>query len=368
MKKKDYYEILNVSKDASDVDIKKAYRKLVLEFHPDKRPGDKEAEEKIKEINEAYSVLGNAEKKAQYDKYGHGFERMNSSYDDLFGSTTIFEDLIGDVFSDFFGTRGASNKRVRGRDVETVLELEFEEAVLGTEKEIPIERIGLCDVCSGTGAKPGTKPITCRTCGGRGQINYRQGFLTVTRTCNVCNGAGYEIIDKCRNCGGTGRIRRQDKIKINIPAGVDNESVLRIQGKGSEGYNGGASGDLHIIIKVKDHQVFKRDGHDIILDTNISFTQAVLGDTIKIPTLYGEEELKITPGTNSGQSFILKHKGVTSPYDRRKGDQVVKVHIEVPKYVTERQKELLKEFDEILKENKQNNAKGIFDKVKDLFQ
>ncbi len=366
--KRNYYEILGVPRDAADADIKKAYRKLALQYHPDRTNGDKTSEEKFKEINEAYSVLGNPDKRSSYDMYGDNFERIGTGHEDIFGGS-IFEDLIGDVFSDFFGGRRSSrNRKVRGKDVEAVLELEFEQAVMGIEKEFNIKRTGVCDACSGTGAKPGTKPNTCRTCGGAGQVNYRQGFLTVTKTCRVCNGSGYEIPDKCRDCSGTGRVLKEETIKVHIPPGVDNDSVLRIQGKGSEGYNGGPAGDLHVIIKVKDHPVFKRDGQDIIVDIFISYAQAILGDAIKVHTLYGEEELKIPAGTDSGEVFVLKHKGVSSPYDKRKGDQIIRIHIEVPKHITDRQKELLKEFDEISRIYSKNNSKGVFDKVKDLFQ
>lgn len=371
--KRDYYEVLGVSKNASDMEIKKAYRKLALEHHPDRKQGDKASEEKFKEINEAYSVLSNSDKRSQYDMFGHNFERMGATQEDIFGTqgggSSIFEDLMGDVFSDFFGGRRTSkNRRVRGKDIEAVLELEFEEAVLGIDKEFTIKRTGLCSNCGGTGAKPGTKPSTCRACGGSGQMHYRQGFLTVTKTCHVCNGSGYEIQDKCSDCNGTGRTLKEEDISIHVPPGVDNDSVLRIQGKGSEGYNGGPAGDLHVIIKVRDHSVFKREDQNIIVDVYISYAQAVLGDTIKVPTLYGEEEVRVPDGTDSGKEFILKHKGVSSPYDRRKGDQIVRIHIEVPKHITERQKELLKEFDEISKYESKNASKGIFNKVKDLFQ
>ncbi len=366
--KKDYYQIIGVPRNASEAEIKKAYRRLALQYHPDRTHGNKAAEEKFKEINEAYSVLGNSEKRSQYDMFGHNFERMGTGQEDIFG-TSVFEDLIGDVFSDFFGGRRSTrNRRARGKDLEAVLELEFEEAVMGVEKEFSVRRARICDACSGTGAESGSRPTVCRSCGGSGQINYRQGFLTVTRTCHVCNGSGYEIQDKCKYCSGTGRILKEEIIKIHVPSGVDNDSVLRIQGKGSEGYNGGPSGDLHIIIKVKEHSVFRREEHNIIVDVFVSYTQAVLGDTIKVPTLYGDEDLKIPAGTNSGKTFVLKHKGISSPYERRKGDQIVTVHIKVPRHVTEKQRELLKEFDEISKSYSGNTSKGIFDKVKDLFQ
>lgn len=368
MNKRDYYEVLGISRDATEADIKRAYRKLALQYHPDRTNGDKTSEEKFKEINEAYSVLSNQEKRSQYDTYGHNFERMGMGHEDIFGSS-VFEDLIGDVFSDFFGGRRSSRgRKFRGKDIEAELVLDFEEAVRGVDKEFSIKRTIACTSCSGTGAKPGTKPVTCRACHGSGQVNYRQGFLTVTKTCHVCNGSGYEIIDKCRDCNGTGRILKEEKIKIHVPPGVDTNSVLRIQGKGSEGYNNGPSGDLHVVIKVREHQFFKRDDQNIIVDMYISYAQAVLGDTIKIPTLYGDEELKIPAGTDSGETFILKHKGISSPYDSRKGDQIVRVHIEVPKHVSDRQKEILKEFDEIAQTHPRTGARGLFEKVKDLFQ
>ncbi len=369
MNKRDYYEILGVPRDATDADIKKAYRRLALQHHPDRTNGDKGSEEKFKEINEAYSVLSNQEKRSQYDTYGHNFERMGGmGHEDIFGST-VFEDLIGDVFSDFFGGRRSSRSRkFRGKDIEAELDLTFEEAVMGADKEFTIKRTVACTQCSGTGARPGTKPSVCRACHGSGQMNYRQGFLTVSKTCHVCNGSGYEIIDKCKECNGTGRVLKDEKIKLHVPSGVDTDSVLRIQGKGSEGYNGGPAGDLHVVTKVKEHALFKREEQNIILDMFISYAQAVLGDTIKVPTLYGDEELKIPVGTNSGETFVLKHKGIGNPYDSRKGDQIVRVHIEVPKHISDRQKEILKEFDEITKAYIRTGSKGLFDKVKDLFQ
>ncbi len=368
MNKRDYYEVLGVSRDATEADIKRAYRKLALQYHPDRTNGDKTSEEKFKEINEAYSILSNQEKRSQYDMYGHNFERMGMGHDDIFGSS-VFEDLIGDVFSDFFGGRRSSKgRKFRGKDIEAELMLDFEEAVRGTDKEFTIKRTVACDQCSGTGAKPGTKPVTCRACHGSGQVNYRQGFLTVTKTCHVCNGSGFEIIDKCRDCSGTGRVVKEEKIKIHVPPGVDTDSVLRIQGKGSEGFNSGPSGDLHVVIKVRDHPLFKREDQNIILDMYISYAQAVLGDGIKVPTLYGDEELRIPAGTDSGETFILKHKGIGSPYDSRKGDQIVRVHIEVPKHISDRQKEILKEFDEIAQAHSKTGARGLFEKVKDLFQ
>ncbi len=369
---RDYYEVLGVPKGATEAEIKKAYRKLALEHHPDRTQGDKVSEEKFKEINEAYSVLGNPEKRSQYDMFGHNFERMGINQDDIFGAqgtASIFDDLMGDVFSDFFGgRRNSRNRKVRGKDVESILELAFEEAVLGTDKEFTIKRTGVCSVCGGTGAKQGTKPTPCRTCDGSGQVYYRQGFLTVTKTCHACGGSGLEIQDKCRDCSGTGRVLKEEEISIHVPPGVDNDSVLRIQGKGSAGYNGGSSGDLHVVIKVKEHPVFKRDDQNIIVDLFITYSQAVLGDTIKVPTLYGDEDLRLPSGTDSGKEFVLKHKGVISPYDRRKGDQLVRVHIEVPKHITERQRQILKEFDEISVDEGKNASKGIFNKVKDLFQ
>lgn len=369
MTKKDYYEILGVPRNATETEIKRAYRKLALQYHPDRTNGDKTSEEKFKEINEAYSVLSNPDKRAQYDMYGHNFEKIGTSHDDLFGGS-IFEDLIGDMFGDFFGGRRSTrSRRYRGKDIEVELELEFEEAVKGVDKELNVKRVVKCEKCDGTGAKPGTKPITCRTCHGTGEIRYRQGFLTVTKICHVCNGTGYEILEKCKECNGTGRTLKEEAIKIHVPPGVDTDNVLRIQGKGGEGYNGGQPGDLHVVIKVKEHPFFKREDQNIICDIYISYAQAVLGDTIKVPTLYGDEELKIPSGTNSGETFVLKHKGISSPYDSRKGDQIVRVHIEVPKHITDRQRQLLKEFDEISKVyDKNSGSKGIFERVKDLFQ
>lgn len=365
--KRDYYEILGVSRNASEEEIKKAYRKLALKYHPDRNPGDKGSEEKFKEISEAYHVLADSQKRAQYDQFGHAAFGDGGPFAGGFDFTAGFEDIFSDIFGEFFGT-GTGRRRSRtqrGEDLRYNLTISFEEAVFGVEKKIKVPRQGTCDVCGGSGSKPGMAPRTCPTCRGRGQISFQQGFFSVSRTCNHCRGQGMVIADPCSACGGAGRVRKLHTISVKIPAGVDNGSQLKLRGEGEGGAVGGPPGDLYVVIQVEPHPLFVRDGLDIICEVPISFVQAALGAEIDVPTLEGKVKMKIASGTQSGKVFRLKGKGVKDVHGYHRGDELVRLFVEVPTHLTARQKELLKEFAALGGE--EPLAKGFFEKVKQIF-
>jgi molecular chaperone DnaJ len=363
---KDYYRILGVPRDATQEEIKKAYRKLALKYHPDRNPNDKEAEEKFKEINEAYACLSDPEKRAKYDRFGtvDGFEFSDAGFDSF---ASAFSDIFEDIFGDFFGTFTGQRRRTRpkrGADLRYDLSISLEEAVRGCEKEITIPRWVSCELCGGSGAKPGSGPVRCPECGGSGYVRFQQGFFSVSRTCPRCGGSGTYIVTPCRACNGEGRVRKYRTVSVKIPPGVDNGSRLRISGEGELGSHGGPPGDLYIIISVKPHKFFKRQGLDLYCEVPITFPQAVLGGEIEVPTLYGTEKLKIPAGTPSGKEFVLRGKGVPRLGGHSRGDQIVRVYIDVPKKLTPRQKELLQEFARLSGDEVQ---KSFVDKLKDFF-
>lgn len=376
MSKRDYYEVLGVAKDASKDEIKKAYRKLSKKYHPDinKAP---DAAEKFKEIQEAYEVLSDDQKRAQYDQFGHagpnqgfgggnGFGGFSSSDFDSFG----FED----IFSTFFGggRRNDPNAPRQGADLQYTMTLEFEEAVFGKETDIRIPREETCDTCHGTGAKPGTHPKECPHCHGTGQLNTEQqtpfGRIVNRRVCHYCGGTGKIITDKCKTCGGTGRVKKRRKIHVKIPAGIDDGQQLRVAGQGEPGINGGPAGDLYIIFHVRPHELFERDGDDIYCEIPIAFTQAALGDEIEVPTLHGKVKLKIPAGTQSGTKFRLRGKGVPNVHGHGTGDQHVITRIVTPTKLTDRQKQLLREFAEASGEVPDEQSSNFFDKMKRAFK
>ncbi|HBT50337.1 MAG: Chaperone protein DnaJ [Caldanaerobacter subterraneus] len=381
MPKKDLYEILGVDRNASQEEIKKAYRRLAKKYHPDLNPGDKEAEQKFKEINEAYEILSDPQKRAQYDQFGHaafeqgGFQQggfgdfTQGGFDFDFGG---FGDIFGDIFSDFFGTgrRKAEKGPKKGADIRYDLTLTFEEAAFGTEKEIEVERFEVCDVCHGTGVKPGSRPETCPVCHGTGEIRQTQntpfGRIVNIRTCPRCHGEGKIITDPCQKCGGTGRIRKRRKIKVTIPAGIDEGQMLTLRGEGEPGLRGGPNGDLYIVIHVKPHEIFKREGYDVYVKIPISFADAALGGEIKIPTLDGMVSFTIPEGTQTGTKFKLRGKGIPHIGGRGRGDQIVEVYVEVPKRLSEKQKELLREFKRLEGENTAEH-KSFFQRMRDAF-
>jgi len=375
------YEILGVDRNASQEEIKKAYRRLAKKYHPDLNPGDKEAEQKFKEINEAYEILSDPQKRAQYDQFGHaafeqgGFQQggfgdfTQGGFDFDFGG---FGDIFGDIFSDFFGTgrRKAEKGPKKGADIRYDLTLTFEEAAFGTEKEIEVERFEVCDVCHGTGVKPGSRPETCPVCHGTGEIRQTQntpfGRIVNIRTCPRCHGEGKIITDPCQKCGGTGRIRKRRKIKVTIPAGIDEGQMLTLRGEGEPGLRGGPNGDLYIVIHVKPHEIFKREGYDVYVKIPISFADAALGGEIKIPTLDGMVSFTIPEGTQTGTKFKLRGKGIPHIGGRGRGDQIVEVYVEVPKRLSEKQKELLREFKRLEGENTAEH-KSFFQRMRDAF-
>ena len=353
MMKRDYYEVLGVSRHASPEEIKKAYRQMALKYHPDRNPGNKEAEERFKEAAEAYSVLIDPEKRKLYDLYGHeglrsegvsGFSGFDSS---IFSE---FEDILGNFFgfdfSDFFGGTSRRRRRAprRGRDLILELEISLEEAAFGTAKEITLERKETCPVCHGTGLHPGTAKEYCPVCGGRGQIRYQQGFFTLTRTCPRCQGTGEIISHPCENCQGTGKVLEKRVLNIKIPPGVDQGMQLRIQGEGEVGDQGAPRGDLYVHIKIKKHKFFERRGNDLFCEIPVSIAQAALGTTLEIPSLNGSETLVIPPGTQPETILRIKGKGIKDIRSHRAGDLVVKIKVEVPRKLTKEQKELLREF------------------------
>lgn len=358
---KDYYSILGVPKDAGEAEIKKAFRSLALKHHPDRNPGDKASEEKFKEINEAYSVLSDPEKRANYDRYGTaeapaGFGGFAGA-----GFGDIFEDIIGD----FFGFTGQRRQRpAKGTDLRYDLDITLEDSAFGTEKDIEVPRWETCTACSGSGSKPGKGPVTCSSCKGSGQVRFQQGFFSVSRTCGSCKGTGKIITDPCSACKGAGRVKKVRTISVKVPAGVDSGSRLRISGEGEPGIYGGPPGDLYIVIDIAEHPVFARKGFDIYCEATITFPQAVLGAEIEVPTLEGVTRLKVPPGTPSGKAFHLKGKGIPRLGGHGKGDEIVVVNIEVPKQVSPRQRELLEEFAQI---SGDRTSRTFKDKIKDIF-
>jgi len=376
--KRDYYEILGVDRSASEAELKKAYRNLAKKYHPDVNPGDKEAEIKFKEINEAYEVLSDPQKRQKYDRFGHagldgsGFGGFNGfgGFDFNFGFDDLFEDFFG---GSPFGTRRRQKPGPRrGADIKYTLEITFNEAVFGTNKEIRVTRLQTCGKCSGTGAKPGTSPQTCRHCNGTGQVRHAQatpfGQMINMRTCDVCRGEGTIISDPCDECRGSGRQQKTSKIKVEIPAGIDNGQTISLRGEGEPGLRGGPPGDLYVNIRVQPHPIFIRDGYDIMCEIPITFTQAALGAELEIPTLEGTMKYSIPEGTQTGTVFRLRNKGIKHLRSNAKGDQFIKVNVEVPKKLTAKQKELLRQFADISGEDAFEQRKNFFDKMKDLFQ
>jgi molecular chaperone DnaJ len=360
----DYYQTLEVDRNASEADIKKAYRRLALQYHPDRNPGDKRSEEKFKEVNEAYACLSDPQKRANYDSFGTA-EGMGAGFG--FGDfSSSFGDVFGDIFGEFFGDfSGRSRKRpVKGQDLRYDLELSLKESVTGLEKEITIPRWDSCDTCSGTGAKPGTAPTVCSTCKGTGQTRLQQGFFSIARTCSNCRGTGSIISDPCSDCRGQGKTRKKHHVSLKVPPGVDSGIRLRVSGEGEPGSLGGPNGDLYVMINVIPHPFFKRKGNDLHCEVPVSFVQAALGAEIEIPTIYGKEPLKIPSGTPSGRVFHLRGKGAPKLGGYGRGDQYVTVSVDVPRKLTKRQKELLREFAEI---SGDDISKKFMDKVKDIF-
>ena len=367
IEKRDYYEVLGVARTAGLDEIKKAYRKLALKYHPDKNPGDAEAEEKFKEAAEAYSVLSDEEKRARYDRYGHqGAAAGFGGFDP--NQFADFGDILGDLFGfgDFFGTnRRRSTRPARGNDLRYDLQIEFMDAAFGKEVTLNIPRVVTCETCHGNGSKPGTQPVTCSGCGGRGQIRYSQGFLAVSRTCPQCGGAGKVIKDPCATCNGAGRVQEEKKISVKIPGGVDDGSRLRVPGEGEAGYNGGPAGDLYVFLSVREHPKFTRRDYDIHSNQTITFTQAALGAEVATETIDGQETLRVPLGTQPAQIFRLRGKGVQFLDGSGRGDHYVHVNVRIPTSLSDEQRTLLEQFAAL--EGEAPSERGFVDKMKDFF-
>lgn len=379
--KKDYYEVLGVDRSAGEDEIKKAYRKMAKKYHPDLHPGDAEAEKNFKEVNEAYEVLSDGDKKARYDQFGHAgvdpnFGAGGGGGFGGFGGAD-FGDL-GDIFGSFFGggfgggRRADPNAPRRGNDTSASVVLSFEEAAKGCAKKIKVTRIENCDECGGSGAEKGTKPTSCPTCHGTGRINVVQrtpfGQMQTQRACDNCRGTGKQIEHPCKTCNGKGRIRHTTEREINIPAGVDDGQYIRVAGAGDMGVNGGPAGDLNVNIGVRPHPIFERDGFDVFCEIPVTFTQAALGADIVVPTLDGKVKFTIHEGTQPGDEFKLKGKGIQRLRYSGRGDQYVKIQVEVPKNLNNKQKDLLKQFEDTTDDNCYKTRKSFFDKVKEFFK
>ena len=372
--KRDYYEVLGVDKSATEEDIKKAYRRKAKECHPDLHPGDKEAEERFKELNEANEVLSDPDKRARYDQFGFndpmsGENPFGGGYSSGFGGFGDLGDILNSFGFGFGGMGGAASRNAptQGRDLGYELTLTFEEAADGCEKSFTFYRNEKCEVCGGNGCKPGTKPKTCPTCGGAGQVRSSGGWMTTVRTCPACGGTGKTITDKCPGCGGAGYARKNRTATIKVPAGVDTGDMRRMPGQGEAGRNGGPAGDLLIQFRVKPHKLFRRDGTNLLLDYPISFTQAALGGEVDIPTLHGKVKYRIPEGTQTDTEFRIKGQGIPRVNGTGKGDLLVRVRVEVPKRLSERQREILRQFDSTTTGKEYEGRKSFMDKLKDVF-
>jgi molecular chaperone DnaJ len=372
--KRDYYEVLGVQRGATEQEIKSAYRKLALQYHPDRNPDNPGAEEKFKECSEAYAILADTEKRSMYDRFGHagvGNAGAGAGFD-----PTVFQDF-SDIFGEFFGfgdlfgggRSGRGRSRVqRGADLREDITIEFEEAVFGAEKQITYRRHELCETCKGSGSAGAKAPVSCRTCGGRGQVRYQQGFFSVARTCPACQGAGSVVSDPCTRCKGEGRTVQSKSVDAKIPAGVEDETRIRFTGLGEAGLHGGPAGDLYVVLHVKDHPFFERQGNDLHCVVPVSFTQAALGAEIKVPTLEGEHNLKVPESTQSGAVLKIRNKGVPVLNGHGKGDLFVEVRVQTPSKLTKRQRELLEELQGNMPIENKPQQRSILGKMKDMFE
>ena len=369
--KRDYYEVLGISRASTDQEIKSAYRKLALQYHPDRNPDNPDAEERFKECSEAYAILADSEKRARYDRFGHaGVTDGAGGGFSGFDGTIDFQDIFGDLFGDMFGQQrgGRRSRAQRGADLREDLTLEFEEAIFGVSKQVQVRRLEECDQCKGSGVAPGKSPITCTTCGGRGQMRYQQGFFAISRTCSTCQGSGKLIVDPCNKCRGQGRVTRERTVKVNVPAGVEEGARILYSGEGEAGLYGGPPGDLYVVLHAKEHPFFERDGKNVYCVVPISFPQAALGTEIRVPTLDGEHTLKVPEGTQTGTTFKVRGKGVPVLNGRGRGDLHIEVKVQTPAKLTQRQRELLEELRaSTLVENKPV-SRSLLNKVKEIFQ
>ncbi len=377
MAKRDYYEVLGLQKGATDDEIKRAYRKMAKQYHPDLHPDDKEAEAKFKELNEAYGVLSDPQKKANYDQFGFEEPGMGGGYGGSgfggFGGGGFggFDDILSSFFGGGMGGRQSYNGPIDGDDIQMQITITFEEAAKGCEKEINLVRDEPCDTCKGTGAKPGTSPVTCTTCGGTGQVKVVQntpfGRIQNVRACDACRGTGKIIKEPCTRCNGRGKLRTSKKRTIKVPAGIDNGQIITIRGQGELGERGGAPGDLQILVSVRPHKVFTRKNYDLYCDIPITFTQAALGAEIDVPTLDKPVKYAVPEGTQPGTTFRIKGQGIQYVRGNGKGDLFIKVNVEVPRKLSDKQKELLREFEAAMTGKEYEQKKSFFDRMKDAF-
>jgi molecular chaperone DnaJ len=370
MSKRDYYEVLGVARTASEAEMKSAFRKLAMKYHPDKNPGDKDAEIRFKELNEAYQTLSDGQKRAAYDRYGHAAFANGGAGGPGFGND--FSDFMSDIFENFFGdARGrqrSAGGRERGADMRYNLEISLEDAFTGSNATIKIPTSVTCEVCSGTGGKAGSKPKTCPTCGGYGRVRATQGFFSIERTCPNCHGRGETIDDPCGQCGGAGRVTRERTLSVNVPAGVEDGTRIRLAGEGEAGLRGGPAGDLYIFLSLKPHAFFQRDGADLFCRVPISMVTAALGGDVTVPTIDGSDaKVKVPEGTQSGKQFRLKGKGMPVLRSRDMGDLYIQVVVETPQKLTKRQRELLIEFDAECSKETHPESSGFFSRVREFF-
>ncbi len=366
--KRDYYEVLGVVKTVSAQDLKSAFRKVALQYHPDRNPGNHEAEEKFKEASEAYEVLSDPDRRNRYDRFGHA--GVGGASGDPFGGFqgVNINDIFGEIFGDIFGGRGGRGRvSNRGADLRFNLEISFEEAAFGCRPKVPIPRPKKCDTCSGTGSKSAAAPKTCGTCGGAGEVRFTQGFFAVSRPCSECGGTGAVVPDPCGKCKGSGKVPNDEVIEVNIPPGVDNGTRVRLTGMGEPGDRGGPAGDLYVTVIVREHPLFQREDYDVFCEVPISFTQAALGAKIDVPTLDGKVKMTIPEGSQSGKVFRLKGKGIPHLHSGQRGDQHVRVTVETPTGLTAKQRELLEKFAETSSEDVHPQSKNFFAKVRELF-
>ena len=368
--KRDYYEVLGVQKNVSGQELKSAFRKVALQYHPDRNPGNHEAEEKFKEASEAYEVLSDPERRARYDRFGHagvGGAAGGDPFGGGFQGVNI-NDIFGEIFGDIFGGRGGRGRvSNRGADLRFNLEISFEEAAFGCRPKVPIPRPKKCDTCSGSGSKSGAAPKACGTCGGSGELRFTQGFFAVSRPCTDCSGTGAVVPDPCGKCRGSGKVPSEEVIEVNIPPGVDNGTRVRLGGLGEPGDRGGPPGDLYVTVIVREHSLFQREDYDVFCEVPISFTQAALGAKIDVPTLDGKVKMTIPEGTQSGKVFRLKGKGIPHLHSGQRGDQHVRVVVETPTGLTQKQRELLEKFADSSGEDVHPQSKNFFEKVRELF-
>jgi molecular chaperone DnaJ len=378
--KRDYYEILGVGRSAADADIKSAYRKLAMKYHPDRNPGDKTAEERFKEAAEAYAILADPEKRSMYDRFGHAGVTSAAGAGGFDPSVfTGFEDILGGLgdifgFGDIFGGGRRRSGPQRGADLRYDLEITFEEAAKGTDTTVQIPRQETCDTCHGSGAAPGTSPTTCPQCRGQGQVRFQQGFFTVARTCPQCRGAGKIVTKPCQACRGAGRITRDRKLTVKIPAGIASGQQLRLQGEGESGSLGGPSGNLYVVIQVQEHEFFRRDGNNLFCEIPVNYTTVALGGEIQVPTLDGQEPVKVPEGTQTGTTLRLRGKGMPDVNGRGRGDLFATVQVQTPKKLTREQRRVLEELAKTLPKEKfeprareDEDERNLFDRVKDMF-